>query len=60
MTITPDEFAKIVKELAEDYEIGMVHMEFQTFTHGAVGTHNYNSLGCSLAQPWMRTFVGGS
>jgi hypothetical protein len=58
MPITPDEFAKVVKELAESHQIGLVRMEFETFTHKAVGTHNYKSIGCSLAQPWMRTFVG--
>jgi hypothetical protein len=61
MPMTPDEFAKVVKDLAESYQIGLVRMEFKTFTHGAVGTHSYESVGAgSLAQPWVRAFVGGS
>jgi hypothetical protein len=61
MPITPDEFAKAVKDLAEEHEMGLETLEFQTFSHAAVGTHTYR-LNCvgSLERPWKMAFVGGS
>jgi hypothetical protein len=61
MTITPDEFAKAVKDLAEKHEMGLETLQFQTFSHEAVGTHTYH-LSCfgSLDRPWKMAFVGSS